>query len=333
MISTSGLSRDLGCPLPLKMLSASQKSADNPLYEAMVEDAASTDPSLKGRTVPADSTTTIAFYEPNHVRYTRKTPLATCVVLFLCPLSPTRSRVCMFNVAEAMLVKAPPQTKSKRQVVQEWITPSVIKSKVQKAIMGKIFTPVWGHMMGHSIFDGDGIFLHMQGDRMQREDLTYRDYETSSADVLVNAFRRYLQNACELTRKAGKDKIADAATSPHGYDSPMPRSQMLDRYESHTKNCKVCAPALVEKQAAKGRLETARAILLGSVGASATALTGAALLAVTSEAVIPATVLRTATVALASTVGASVAASKAQKRLDKEIQSFFFEDYVHADKK
>lgn len=239
----------------------------------------------------------------------------------------------MFNVMEAMLLQPPPQEKSKRQVLKEWVTPSVIKSKIQKSIMAKIFTPVWGHMMGHQIFDGDGIFLHMQGDRMEREGLTYRDYETSSADVLVNAFRRYLQSAVELTRKAGKDKMADAAASPHGYDSPLPRSQMLDRYESHTKNCNICAPALAEKQSKKGRLSTAQAILLGSVGASATVLAGAALVVVTSEAVIPATVLGTATIALASTVGASVAASKAQKKLDKEIQSFFFEDYVHADKK
>ena len=338
LISGSGarvaLKRDLGAPLPFKMLSPSQKSEDNPFYEAILEDAATTDPILKARPgLPPNSTLHLGFYDPCHVRYTRRTiPGQTgYVALYLCPVSAAKSRVFLFNIFESAIPNTSP--KSKRQRIKEWMSLSSIQQKVKLAIFRRIFTPVVGHMMSHKIFDGDGIFLHKQGHRMQREGLTYLDYSTpAAADVLVNAFRRYLNTACKATRQAGKDSVADAANASLGYDDNLARSQMLDRYESHTKNCKVCSEALEAKQRRMRRLEFAETALTGAFGASSMSLVGILVLSYATQIGVPAALIRIAALAVTTTFAASYRTSKIKTNVEKQIQQFYFEDYVHSEK-
>jgi pheophorbide a oxygenase len=337
--SVGNLDRNLGGPLPFKMLSASQKSSDNPLYEAILEDAANTDPQFKKNPLtPADASLNLGFYEPSLVRYTRNSTMETRIVAFFCPTSASKSRVFLFNLFGGSNKKdtsgssGTNEKKSKIQRMKDWTKPSTIKAKIQKKIFGLIFTPVYFHQMSHKIFDGDGIFLRMQGDRMQREGLTFRDYKTpTSADLLVNAFRRYVNTADKLTRKAGKASMADVASSTMAYGDNLSREEMLDRYHSHTKNCKICSTALKKKETNKSRFKIAQSITNGGIGASSATLLMMLGLA-TSEVAVPTAVLRVVASVFLGSISASVGLSKLNTMNDKAIQQFMFEDYIHADK-
>jgi pheophorbide a oxygenase len=337
--SVGNLNRDLGGPLPFKMLSNEQKSPDNPLYEATLEDAYKTDPLFSGNPkTPKDATLNLGFYEPCHVRYTRKAAAESYVAIFFCPTSATRSRVFLFNLSGVSPNPDDNDSKintklSKVKRMKNWVKPSSIKAKIQKKIISLMFTPLFSHQITHKIFDGDGIFLRMQGDRMQKEGLSYNDYRTpAAADVMVNSFRRYAKIATELTRKAGKESIAEAACSTKGYGSNLSRKDMLDRYESHTKNCKVCSDALKAKEMKKEQIQVAKTIIAtGGIGASATSLL-AILLLVPSEVSVPTAVVRATGKIFLGTIIASFGLSKLDKKNDEKIQQFLFEDYVHADK-
>ncbi len=324
--SVASLKRELGGPLPFKMLSMQEKSPDNPLYEAILEDASNTDPTFKSfPATPKDATLNLGFYQPNHVRYTRLGRAESFVSLFFCPTSPTRSRVFLSNVFVPIIPSSPSVSIGKK--INAWKN-----KKMQQIIRKLVFTPVMGHMLSHQIFDGDGIFIRMQGDRMKRENLTYKDYKTpSAADVLVNAFRRYVNVASELTKKAGKYEMAESANSQSQYDDRLPRSQMLDRYESHTKHCTVCSAALNTKEKQNKFLFVARTIMNGSIGA-----TSCILLMMTSSSAssikIPFSLIRLTTFVLLSSIGMSIGLSKAISINEKALKKFIFEDYVHAEK-
>mmetsp|Transcript_4948 Transcript_4948/g.6394 ORF Transcript_4948/g.6394 Transcript_4948/m.6394 type:complete len:376 (+) Transcript_4948:69-1196(+) len=83
--SVMSLQRDLGGPLPFKMLSKDEKSSDKPLFEAILENAANTDPTFKSiPSTPNNATLNLGFYEPCHVRYTRVgSSDKLCIIVFL----------------------------------------------------------------------------------------------------------------------------------------------------------------------------------------------------------------------------------------------------------
>jgi pheophorbide a oxygenase len=330
--SVGNLKRDIGGPLPFKMLSAKQRSSDNPLFEAILEDASNTDPIFIGNpSATSESTLNLGFYEPCHVRYTRKTPTShNYVTLFFCPTTSSKSRVFLTNLFSPVVEK---DKKDEKKTIFKKPSISGIKKKLLPLVLKFVFTPEFIHQQMHKIFDGDGIFLRMQGDRMQREGLTFRDYKTpTSADVLVNAFRRYIHNASRLTKKEGKDRIAEAAYSETGYGNVISREEMLDRYHSHTKNCKICSAALERRQSKKKRIQLAKTILNGGIGASSTTLLTILGLLYSGEVAAPAAVLRVTSKVLLACVGSSVVLSKLDSKNDKAIQQFMFEDYIHADK-
>lgn len=333
------LGRQLAGPIKFKMLSTSQKSKDGPMYEAELEDAASSDPiflSSPGNPPSSNARLNLGFYDPCHVRYTRQ-PVPendeknSYTVLFLCPTSTNKSRVFLFNIFPPMQL---PPANGFRQRIKSWVTPSMIKKRLIVAIIKRKFTPVVGHRFSHLIFDGDGIFLHKQGDRMQRDSLSYKDYDTpSSADVMVNAFRRFANASGQKTRSLGLNKTADAIAPTSGYSDSIPRAQMLDRYESHTKHCKVCSTGLDKARIKKRRLEILETALIGSTGASTVTLLGALSLCLLSPGTaVPSALLRVAAVSTASSMLGSVAISKRKPAAQKEIDRFFFEDYIHAEK-
>jgi pheophorbide a oxygenase len=329
-----GLTRDLGGPLSFKMLSASQKSEDNPLYEAILKDAASSDPQFKAMpSPPPDAALNLGFYEPSHVRYTRQIipgQASSYVSLYFCPSSNSKSRVFLFNLFAPR--PAPPK-RPVGQRIKSWVSPSGIKERLVKIAVSRILTPTYGHLISHEIFDGDGIFLHKQGDRMQRADLSYKDYDTpSSADVMVNAFRRYSNAAGQATRSMGLDDMAEAVTPSSGYKDNLPRSEMLDRYISHTKSCELCSAGLEKAQIRKRRLETLETALIGATGASTFTLLGALGLGVLRPVTVPSALVRVAAVATTCCLGGCKFISKRKPKAEKEIRQFVFEDYIHADK-
>jgi hypothetical protein len=97
-------------------------------------------------------------------------------------------------------------------------------------------------------------------------------------------------------------------------------------------NCPICLTALKQAHAKKTRVKVLQTALQGATGASLTAL--ATLVAVTRVATVSLTpvLIRTVAGMAAATCLASIAAARAETKLDREINQFLFEDYVHAEK-
>ena len=141
------------------------------------------------------------------------------VELFMTPTGPGKSRVYIFNVFDGLLPPLKndnddiPESKPKATFKSRMaaVPPAALKSKLQKQIMKKLFHPVSvkSHMASQQILDGDGIYLNKQGDRMRRNNLSYRDYSTpNSADILLNAYRRYLDLVVKKTEESGQAHIS-----------------------------------------------------------------------------------------------------------------------------
>ena len=239
------------------------------------------------------------------------------------PTSAGKSRVFLWNTIYKPVeepVSAPTSLKSRLARLSPL-------SAIKKAILAKLMNPATAraHSISHSIFDGDGIFLHYQGNRMYENDLTFRDYNTpSSADVLLNAYRRYLDSAAKLSTKSAAKAVSHQSGAAYGGD--ISRSIMLDRYNSHTKHCSVCQKELGRYEKQRGVVAICKTALVGAGGASTAALIGALFLA------LPAAVARAAAIStMASSLG-FIGLSKKETTLERKIQSFKFEDYIHAEK-
>ena len=348
--SIGSLDRELGGPLPLRMLSESERTelatgnAAVPLFQAEVKDAAQHDPVFLGMAqsmgsdrVPRNATTTIAFFDPCHVRYHRvgMNDMSVDVQLFMCPTQAGKSRVVLFNVFESIL---PPvnatANEEQEKSLKEKLSPKAVVARAKKAFITRLFSPgsVRSHMMAHAIFDGDGIFLHKQGDRMRRSGLTYRDYDTpSSADILLNSYRRYLDMSAKQSVARGATAASDSVGSDRYFDD-QPRSVLLDRYESHTLHCKVCTAALEKCRRKRDRLALLSSALAGAAGTSLTAFTALGAIALSGGVSVASIFLRVAALSTLSTTAGSVAAARAASNMNSESEKFLFEDYVHADK-
>ena len=318
-----------------------------PLYQAKIVDAAKHDPILiglanqvKNETLTQDWETTISFFDPCHVRYRRtRGPgigLSSHVELFLCPTSESRSRVFLFNIMGSLVKEDHKEDLENEKADKTFVIQKLVPiiQRLQRAMKPSSWKTAFlrrmirknvpfGHGFAHQIFDGDGIFLHYQGNRMKAADLTFRDYSTpSSCDVLLNAYRRFLDSAA---RNTPDKQISSAVVGTGMYGQDLLRSEMLDRYNTHTKHCPDCLRALQRTRQARARNDIATTALIGSAGAST-------VISVLSS-LAPA---RRLTLLSAGVGGALWVAVKLlllrEKKLAKKVQSFLFEDYVHADK-
>jgi len=359
------LNRDLGGPLPLRMLSETEKEKEAewemkyekcaggkpppvlPIFQVEVINASKCDPILLGFSklfpVPANSTCTIGYYAPCHVRYRRVISGrgSQHVELFMAPTKAGESRVFLFNPSEALLPPLDPPEKEKAtfKSLIAAISPTALKSKVRKRVMKRLFIPTSSrsHMMNHQIFDGDGIFLNKQGDRMRRSDSTFKDYFTpTNSDVLVTAFRRYLDRAARKTKEVGHT-LASSTVSTLGSDNREhyvdnnDRARLLDRYESHTAHCPVCSKALEKSKRWYKRWCLVQTAFVGAAGSCTTVLTATAAVSLFGVSV-PAILIPTSgTASVLSIVGAAVA-DRIQKFYFDRSQKFYFEDYIHAEK-
>ena len=166
---------------------------------------------------------------------------------------------------------------------------------------------------------------------MRRSRLTYRDYNTpTSSDAMVNAFRRWLDSAVSVT--GNERAVASVTGGTAGYLDNRSRADMLDRYKSHTAGCQVCRTALTEFEAKRDKLQLGTTALVGASGASAFLTVAAALLSVVPKFRSALPVVLASALATAGSICASQKAMSAKAKLEKEIQRFYFEDYVHAEK-
>lgn len=364
--SVGSLNRTMGGALPTRMLSlAKRKKCEEwqtefhkngkekqeivlPTFQAELVDPAKHDPMFKAmltRMKVADPTklsTTVAYYDPCHVRYRRQTTSgprsALHVELFMCPTSEGRSRVFLYNVFEASL-PPPIDSEAKTNInSQPSLKERIMKLFSPKHWQGKIIQGMMKtprpHMMSHSIFDGDGIFLHKQGNRMKQAGLSYRDYSTpSSCDSVLNAYRRFIDTAATITRQqTGLSNVADSVQGSSMYGDDLSRSNMLDRYNTHTKDCPICRKALQNARRKRSRLKIFQSVFQGSAGASGTALATLIMVAKGTTIKMAPIVFRYVFGAMFATCLASFLSIRKEKKLQQEINSYIFEDYIHADK-
>jgi phenylpropionate dioxygenase-like ring-hydroxylating dioxygenase large terminal subunit len=159
------------------------------------------------------------FKAPTLMRHTLRTPtFTTLTVVYAVPTTPGRCR---------LLARFP----------------FIFKAALPRLIFG--LYPQWfSHTNQNAILEDDQIFLHKQ-ERLIEIDRTVHGksyaqscYMPTKADVYVSAFRKWTS------------QIANGGPAwPKGMSTALPpqetsREALLDRYHSHTKNCKSCATAL-----------------------------------------------------------------------------------------
>ena len=336
--SVGNLDRNTAKDLPTRMLSSDERkknlgwdsafgdalSTVLPAAQAEITQAAEHDPifaSMYRSSRPEmmnfkDWTTHIGYFDPMHVRYQRKSIAYSAVELFMCPTSEGRSRVFLFNCFEGMVTE-----------------PKGFKDKMKQKVLKKVMNSSRGHMIAHQIFDGDGIFLHKQGNRMKMADLTFRDYSTpASSDVLLNSYRRFLDAAATQTRKAGLESVADSVVGTNSYGDDAMRSHLLDRYNTHTVHCPICMTALKQARKKQVMLKSLQTGFQGATGSGLVALAALGVARKVASMTVPNALLGSMAAVSSLGMAGSFLCSKLQQRNQKTINSFIFEDYVHADK-
>jgi hypothetical protein len=207
---------------------------------------------------------------------------------------------------------------------------------------------------GGTILGGRGQFGHSKNKDKNKEksslsSLSYRDYQTpSSADVLVNAFRRYVtlsvkkEDDNDDINNTIDDSIIDSVQPTKvKYDTDnIPRSKILDRYESHTKNCPLCRNALKKGRQREKILSVLHTALIGSTGASfiisfiSSIITATTTSSSTAAAFVGISkmIAKIAFGVMLVTGGSAFGISKLQQVVKDYNQQFIFVDYIHADK-
>ena len=356
-------SRDNGVHLPFKMLSLDEKEqvwekerssiysnateSDKvlPAYQVEIKQgkAQFSDPiftyNLMG-THEADenSTSHLGFYPPSHIRYHRtpKSGLSSNTELFVCPQSAGKCRVIIFNPFEGGMKKLRVDaTKSKNRF--EFL--SKIGQYLLRKVILKKYMGVENHLLTSSVFDGDNIFLALQGERLAKNRLDYTDYMVpSSADTLSKIFRKWLDLAAEATRRTGckeADNIVESAvgvsldgSSPYTALPQQSGRELLDRYNSHTRSCPVCSQALSKLETRKNILTLALPTFFSATGASLIA----SILAVSvfESANLPSKVIaKISTRLFGSCLLMSVFSVLLKSRTEKSIQKFYYVEHSH----
>ncbi|BBN00577.1 hypothetical protein MPTK1_2g00380 [Marchantia polymorpha subsp. ruderalis] len=160
---------------------------------------------------------------------------------YVTPTAPGGSRVLISNGRKAFAMKAMTSGPKWWQISPRW----------------------WDHQKMLNLLDGDESLLHGQ-ERLLRESTNGQIekwnqafFMPCAADRFVSAFRQW------LNRHGGKNvQWAD------GVDPSLPpliknKELLLDRYESHTKHCKVCSKALQNFRIARQALYILAAVLVG----------------------------------------------------------------------
>ena len=144
--------------------------------------------------------------------------------------------------------------------------PFIFKSALPRFFFG--LYPQWfSHTNQNAILEDDQIFLHKQ-ERLieveQKEGKSYAQscYMPTKADVYVSAFRKWIV-----------DVAGGGPAWPKGMPTDLPpqettREALLDRYHSHTINCKSCASALAKIGKARKALRVLTFVALAAAVAT-----------------------------------------------------------------
>jgi len=143
--------------------------------------------------------------------------------------------------------------------------PFIFKAALPRMLFPLV--PRWySHIGQNAILEDDQIFLHEQ-ERFVEADATHKGhtysqscYMPSAADAYVQAFRNWLTEHAE-----GRPPW------PAGVQPALPprqsREELLDRYHSHTANCRSCSAALANLVRARKALRVASLVSLAACAA------------------------------------------------------------------
>ena len=179
---------------------------------------------------------------PTLMRHTLKTPaFTTLTVVYAVPTTPGRCR---------LMARFP----------------FIFKSALPRFFFG--LYPQWlSHTNQNAILEDDQIFLHKQERSIEIEQRAGKSYAQScymptKADVYVSAFRKWIVDIAgggPAWPKAMKTDLPPQETT---------REALLDRYHSHTINCKSCSKALATIGGARKALRALTFIALAAAVAA-----------------------------------------------------------------
>eukprot|EP00879_Flechtneria_rotunda_P015868 GHRR01016595.1.p1 GENE.GHRR01016595.1~~GHRR01016595.1.p1 ORF type:complete len:358 (+),score=72.89 GHRR01016595.1:36-1109(+) len=283
-----------------------------------------------------------------------------CAVLMNCrtfPWNVTATDVCVFpssmrrNFSDkhpargAGIAYVTPITTGKCSLITGIVTdPAVItKPTGWKGLWAKLLprSPLWlEHIKFHSVVDGDlAIQYGCDVNTVHSDGQTY--FPATGVDKGMMAFRNWMKTYGNGGPPVSKMK---QPTRPEA-QLVIPREQLLDRYNQHTKHCKACSGALTNFQKVKtfsqqaAHLLAAGTLAVGVVAAVAAAQAvqaGGAAVQVASQAVqigsqgsallVPGWQMLLAVAVLGS---ASAGAAKLSKWAEGWVAKFVFVDYDH----
>jgi hypothetical protein len=280
----AGFHRSQARPLSIEVLQRKQ----GPLLQGVINPE--TDPVFAAMQlpIPANSTASINFYPPNHIRFEHERGTASSTEIFLCPLSEGKTRVFVTQTFEAaLLYEDEPKLRA-----------------AVGAVMAKIIDPgsIRHHHFLHELLDRDLVLL--KKNRLQS--VGPMPQPVSSSDEMGYLFRIYWKEVLQATQKIGREDIVSVLTLS---TSPS-RLQVLDR-TSHTKHCRACQAALRLQKDKYETLTSLRRALIGATGASIFFTTLLKFLAVGQYAAFPPVVVRAI---WTSAVSAAIITSSVQKR-------------------
>uniref|UniRef100_A0A383V820 Rieske domain-containing protein n=1 Tax=Tetradesmus obliquus TaxID=3088 RepID=A0A383V820_TETOB len=144
------------------------------------------------------------------------------------------------------------------------VPPRTLKGRLQALL--RAVRPVWAwHMFSHLLVDADLAMQRSVDINRSRDD---RVYMPAAADAGPAAYMRWLKEY-----GSGGPPVAKLASPYMGADPAQPRSrqQLLDRFDSHTQQCKACRTAYQRLQVAR-QVAAVVALLAGGAAVAAAAL-------------------------------------------------------------
>ncbi|GJM96976.1 hypothetical protein PR202_ga13863 [Eleusine coracana subsp. coracana] len=171
--------------------------------------------------------------------------------------------------------------------------------------------PRWlSHTVTNRVLDSDMYLLHFEERKYAAAGLgNWQNacYVPTSSDTMIVAFRNWFRKYC-------KNQVGWATSQPDQLPPTPTKDKLLERYWSHVAQCTSCSAALKAMKALEVALQVASVAVVG-------------FLAVANGTLVKSAVQRTAA------VSAAVLCFAASRWLEDYIQkSFYFVDYVHADK-
>eukprot|EP00547_Thalassionema_nitzschioides_P006566 CAMPEP_0194207388 /NCGR_PEP_ID=MMETSP0156-20130528/6149_1 /TAXON_ID=33649 /ORGANISM="Thalassionema nitzschioides, Strain L26-B" /LENGTH=502 /DNA_ID=CAMNT_0038934143 /DNA_START=202 /DNA_END=1707 /DNA_ORIENTATION=- len=313
--SLGGLDRQEARPIKMTMIEKKENNSGDgfPMFQAQVVNAWNTDPifvASESEDILEDATSTISFYPPNHIRIERHKgggALYSSAHIFFTPL----------------------QTSGQTRIFYSQIFGEALAEEnsgaVTTAMARKLLDPssVRNHMFLHQLMDGDLILTALR--REQKNYNNKREAIVPSVDILGRAYRKEYWNPVKATTDL-KGFFESSDVPPR-----INRRSLLDR-RSHTDNCRICRKAEEKVKQLYGRLGLLRTGLIATAGAGRffswmILLAQNNLMKSRSHAL---AILQS--VAMSSAVLSVVAAiiiSYWRQSVQRNLQKFTFEDYVH----